>query len=997
MDSQRRIDIEPTGPQSAVRAAFLSLETLADLPHLGRASILHIPRSVAHRIADTWSEALEGCLQGDTNWAVLARYRCRMLLAPVPEALDRNTELKRRLQFWFDGHFDALAQHVLLQQAKVAPQAEPEVGNKPAAGGMDPKATERRAKAVRHKVAAGAVGKAVQSLLGGVADFTADERASWTRELIPRSSDVARAPIGPQEAADAMAHSWGGGDPGVARDALRQAGKRPGGPPKIPWAHLSPLTAPGPSGERQEHLDDVLDAAGPRQRRRLVQALDTLAVLWAANRLPPTCAWLLNTQILFLRKDREPRDKTFDDEAWIASLAQEWEDEGAAAAGTIERPASSETPTRPVAPTKPRPTQQGEFLRKWTAKRLMAANHADIARVMAAMRQIGVGLPGGAEAPAIFHKLLYRAWTAGRLPQTLARVKVDLTNCFGNLEWWAVRNAAQEELPRHHAVAGTKHSNPSYVEQASVPPHRKDRGAEQGDVDGPLECGITVAQALKRIRRRFHEAQCQGLLPWTGSPQDPTIAQQAAANFEARNRRAGDWTALPPHRRREAEGVGSRGAETWRPRGLGLYFDDDDFLITPSLVPTLLRSIDEEMALIGASRNRAKTEVLYFASAEALAENDAVWELAFVRNQAAVSLAEEGTLTLGVATGPDRVVAAQVNQKAQVVCAVHQRAEVCPDAQAEHVISRQSLGVCRVNHILRVHGHDLLEAGDSLQQFDSAAAQAMERLFPGTTAEGLRQAALAAPKSGLGWRWAVDVARPANLAALLAAGPLIRAMARDASFAGLIPHGLIEDSLDEAMRVVAAAFCEELHEKERARAEGFLSRAEHAARQQWEAIQKGHGWLATASPDVDASYDAGDELAAAAPHDQDGDPPESQALTAARLQKALCALADCTRLRQLEHTLEQQGQWSQLTRLRELRHPQVSHQWLWHLDPAKGAVLTEVDYVTCVQQRIGARVVDCGDEVPFCRLCDSPLDPHAGRALRDVRHARGYARALRLR
>ena len=129
---------------------------------------------------------------------------------------------------------------------------------------MDPKATERRARAVRHKVAAGAIGKAVQSLLGGVADLTTDERASWTRELIPRSSDAARAQIGPHETSAAMAHAWGGGDPDAARSALRQAGKRPGGPPKLPWAHLSPLTAPGPSGERQEHLDDVLDAAVPK-------------------------------------------------------------------------------------------------------------------------------------------------------------------------------------------------------------------------------------------------------------------------------------------------------------------------------------------------------------------------------------------------------------------------------------------------------------------------------------------------------------------------------------------------------------------------------------------------------------------------------------------------------------------------------------------------------------------------------------------------------------
>ena len=148
-------------------------------------------------------------------------------------------------------------------------------------------------------------------------------------------------------------------------------------------------------------------------------------------------------------------------------------------------------------------------------------------------------------------------------------------------------------------------------------------------------------------------------------------------------------------------------------------------------------------------------------------------------------------------------------------------------------------------------------------------------------------------------------------------------------------------------------------------------------RQEWTAIQAGNGWLATAAPPMDVSYDAGDELAPSLSEDPEDGPPDGQALTATRLQKSLCALADCTRLRQLEQTLERQGQWSQLARLRELRHPQVSHQWLWHLDTTKGAVLTEADYVICVQKRIGARAIECGEDVPACRLCEAPLDPQA--------------------
>ena len=48
------------------------------------------------------------------------------------------------------------------------------------------------------------------------------------------------------------------------------------------------------------------------------------------------------------------------------------------------------------------------------------------------MRQIGVGTPGGAEALAIFHQLHEK-------------------NCFGMIEWKALREAASRFFPKHTA------------------------------------------------------------------------------------------------------------------------------------------------------------------------------------------------------------------------------------------------------------------------------------------------------------------------------------------------------------------------------------------------------------------------------------------------------------------------------------------------------------------------------------------------------------------
>jgi hypothetical protein len=71
----------------------------------------------------------------------------------------------------------------------------------------------------------------------------------------------------------------------------------------------------------------------------------------------------------------------------------------------------------------------------------------------------------------------------------------------------------------------------------------------------------------------------------------------------------------------------------------------------------------------------------------------------------------------------------------------------------------------------------------------------MDRLFPGLTAEGREQASLAAAVGGLGWRRAKDTARPANLGALVSAGPKVRAMAAAAVHAGPIGAGQVDDDL----------------------------------------------------------------------------------------------------------------------------------------------------------------------------------------------------------
>ena len=219
-------------------------------------------------------------------------------------------------------------------------------------------------------------------------------------------------------------------------------------------------------GQRQEHLDAVVSFAGASQRRRLFRS--TLSPSSGRQEICRKSADSSST--------RNSCSKQFDDDEWIRSLTEVQE-------VTTDVPEDSVTyEQHEVDLQKVRPFQKEEFLRKYVLRRLVALIEGEIAALTTSIPQIAVGPPGGAEALAIFHHLLCDEWMTGSLSGPLARIKVDEKNCFGMIEWQAVREAVSRFLPKHTAATAWKHRNLCHVEQKALPPMPKDRGAEQGDV-----------------------------------------------------------------------------------------------------------------------------------------------------------------------------------------------------------------------------------------------------------------------------------------------------------------------------------------------------------------------------------------------------------------------------------------------------------------------------------------------------------------------------------
>lgn len=282
------------------------------------------------------------------------------------------------------------------------------------------------------------------------------------------------------------------------------------------------------------------------------------------------------------------------------------------------------------------------------------------------------------------------------------------------------------------------------------------------------------------------------------------------------------------------------------------YLDDGDVLCDARLVNAYLTCFDRCNPSVGGERNITKTEVIYYVDEQAL-QSHAVdwqlaavdWQLAAVRATATVRTAEQPGLTLGVVTGSIEDIEAQLCQKSDVVRAIQERVGLVQDVQTEQVLNRDCLGVGRVNHILRVHGDAIARVGTSLHAFDAAMEWELDRLIPGLTEESHVQSALGIKIGGLGWRHASQIARPANLGALIMAEQKVKNVATAAVQAGLLRAGQVEGLLDAKIASVESAFLGSLDEAERVKAMDFLREAREASAEHLESPLKWRAVIAS--------------------------------------------------------------------------------------------------------------------------------------------------------
>ena len=117
----------------------------------------------------------------------------------------------------------------------------------------------------------------------------------------------------------------------------------------------------------------------------------------------------------------------------------------------------------------------GELIRKVLCKRILTAAKQEVTRTCVQGRQLGVGLEGGAEGIIHVHKLIEEEYMdKGELEKPMAVVQTDEANCFGTLEFKAIRRAIVELVLSLGPWELWRQSRESEVEQEGVEPYKKE-------------------------------------------------------------------------------------------------------------------------------------------------------------------------------------------------------------------------------------------------------------------------------------------------------------------------------------------------------------------------------------------------------------------------------------------------------------------------------------------------------------------------------------------
>ena len=536
----------------------------------------------------------------------------------------------------------------------------------------------------------------------------------------------------------------------------------------------------------------------------------------------------------------------------------------------------------------PRPIRSGEWLRKTVAKTLLRDHRVKIRALMIQLGQYGVALPGGAEA--LFHAraTIEEVAATGALGP-LAVVDGDLVNCFGSFEWPAIRDAYAELLPEMLPWEAWCTRAAAEARLPCGDTVAVDRGAGQGEPDGPLKASTTIGVCARGAK-----------------------ADTAAANL-------GEWVD-------------------------GWFLDDGQIFCRPHQLDGLLRRLDARLHAAGATRgSRAqghdiKSTVVIFGTADQ--RQSSIPHLTeYVRDTCKVLEPHEQRTVLGGLLAGCREQGEAFGRLCAKVEALHEAIDEVGDAATEFVLKSECADVCKATYALRLNGDRIPE--DSLAHFETAFRDSIGCTLGGEVGdEPWAQATCATREGGLGARTPLEVSLPAFVASRATARPGAFALFARMEEAGFAGRGALQAAYDSRS---AAAFARLQGRTEddaalRDHLRALVEDSANSAQEWWDAAARGEEEQAPRR-DADPLMDEGAE--------------DSGSPRAPALQASLCRSLDALKLRKLEARWVAEERHEDLRRLADLRDPHQDHSWMRSLNPAVGAVVAADKWPTAMRIRLG--------------------------------------------
>lgn len=145
-----------------------------------------------------------------------------------------------------------------------------------------------------------------------------------------------------------------------------------------------------------------------------------------------------------------------------------------------------------------RPIAVGNMWRRLAAKLVVSSITPELVELLAP-HQLGVGIPGGAEAGSHAARIY---WNASH-PSIKAFLKLDFRNAFNEIRRDAILSSVATHFPQFYRFVAAAYQSPSSLFFGTTL-ISSERGAQQGDPMGPALFAITIQPIVQAVKTEFN-------------------------------------------------------------------------------------------------------------------------------------------------------------------------------------------------------------------------------------------------------------------------------------------------------------------------------------------------------------------------------------------------------------------------------------------------------------------------------------------------------------